>query len=351
MKRVANISPTNEPAPRSPATVSPVGRVPGVLAWLFPSLGDQSDNPVYIRLSGQGYGRRGAARWFWGPPEFRQGSLIWSVLTRPGFWPVFLIPFDVAALLLFVWRATRGPQAPQGPPQFPPAWNSAFLLTLGAHAWIFLFIAMRMALGRTRHWAAHFYWRSRLEGWGEDLILSGMTPESVRRAIFAAAAPRLARRVFGLGACGFALMIGTIGQSDAGYMLVALIYWIDTWIFFTGLELLDLAEALRGSSLLPPEPADVANAKPGADAKPAWGQRLRRFATPPAAAVLMMLPAIFIQYAAGLFTPILYKLDPGEIAPHVTVAFFNVLLTCNFFRMWIDRRFLRRAINHAEPGP
>lgn len=322
MNRESPITSPAEPAPRSPATVSPVGRVPALLAWLFPSLGDLSENPVYIRLSGQGYGRRGAARWIWGPREFRYGWVTWRVITRLGIWPFAWLP------VIFLLDAFYLQQS--GPIQ-----SAVQSVGIECVVWTFQLLATRTVLGRPSHWALNFYRRSRLEGWAEDLILSDLDPGSIKRAIFAVAGLRVARRTLLWVPCSFAvLMQGSLTQRslDRGMIWVGIAHWIATWVFFTGLECFDIANALRSASLFRPEPAVAANS---------WKENLRRVLVPPAVALLLMFPSIVIQFIGGFFMAGNLASSSAKLLPLVLLGCFNVLLTCNFFRLWIDRRLLR----------
>lgn len=304
---------------------SPVGRAPAWLMFLFPALGDLSVNPLYIRLSGQGYGRRGFGRWLNGPMEFRPGANSWLVLTRLGLWPfcVLFVPWIALGLLggYFFHRAGGGFVVGRR------IMESASAVLAACGLWAFLFVTTRMICGRPRHWAIHFFRRARLEGWGEDLLLSGLSEGDIKRAVFAAALPRLAVRILLWGGCWVALILYNTGAREGGINAMTLTYWAGTWIFFSGLEAVDVANELALASL-------------GGSAAAAPRNAAADFIASGLAVFAMTLPALFVHWVFTSISGFNFTPDKVVVGVNFALGFLEILLTCFLFRIWINRRAL-----------
>lgn len=317
------------PAETSAPTASPVGYPQPWVVSLFPHLDDLSQNPVYIRLAGQGYGRRIFWRSFSGPAEFRALSLDWLILTRPGLGPL-LVP--LALFLLMIPIAAIDVGLGQAHLRVAGRIGAPFMLIL---LWAFLFVLTRIIMGRPRHAVVNFFRRARIEGWGQDLWLAGFTPRQINSALFAALLPKVVTRILLMGALlatplllGFLTALFVLGDSSAaGMFFLTGYYWILTWIFFSGLEMFDVSRALLECNFMDdPETTDL--------------PRLRRGFSDNAAALLMQLALPFAIALTGIFffTPSVHVTGPVYRVFMISVfGLVAVLLSLVFIRRRINR--------------
>lgn len=312
--------------------VTPPTPVPLWLRRLYPRIGRLEANPLYIRLSGRGLGRR---RWWVmlrSPPELRTRR--YNVFQRVGCLPLLLMASPMAYLLIGSFSVMAR----------SAAWRGSSYLMLASYAAalsgiVLLFV--RLAGGGPRARLRVLLRNASAEPWGEGLYLSRLEPAEFDQAVFAALVGGAARRLgIFLVLCWIAAMLvfiwiraaGRYGDLDAALLLTwgghfalvgAVVFseGVALWAMTLALGFVTVPHWARGGKL------EVAN------------EVVRIFAI-----VVIHVPGIV---ALGLWESLL--VDPGVFSgwdsewAYVHTFLLAAILPCLPFEIWVTRLALAEA--------